>query len=103
MFGGLCFRPLALADEGLGLTIEATSTSHTSEPVGYSDGSVEELESSAIDTDSDADSDDSGSVGDRGSSRGSSSSSDTPDEAAQMSYRGSSSSSDTPSNMKASG
>ena len=32
MFGGLCFRPLALADEGLGLTIEATSTSHTSEP-----------------------------------------------------------------------
>jgi len=41
MFGGLCFRPLALADEGLGLTIEATSTSHTSEPVGYSDGSVE--------------------------------------------------------------
>ena len=43
MFGGLCFRPLALADEGLGLTIEATSTLHTPEPVGFSDGSVEDL------------------------------------------------------------
>ena len=27
MFGGLCFRPLALADEGLGLTIDIEKSS----------------------------------------------------------------------------